>query len=167
MIPEIAAIALKEVGVQEVGGNNCGPRVREYQAATWLKPDPWPWCAAFVCWVIREWVKQIGPKDPIFGRWAIEAWRPRTAGAYDFENWAKERKLAVLPPKAEAHPGDIVVFDMSHCGIVVGDHAANSLFVDTVEGNTGPAGLRDSNTGDGVWRKKRSRTMIRSLIRIR
>lgn len=163
MLPALADIALKEVGTREEGGNNCGPKVREYQGATWLKPGPWPWCAAFVCWCVRQWVKQVGPKDPIFGRWAADAWRPQTAGAFDLENWAKDRKLPVLGPKSEAHPGDIVVFDMSHCGIVVGDHAANSLFIDTVEGNTGSQSQRD---GDGVWRKKRSRVMVRSIIRI-
>jgi len=164
VIPEIAAIALKEVGVREEGGNNCGPRVREYQEATWLTPGPWPWCAAFVDWCVREWVSQIGPKDLVFGKWTPEAWRPRTAGAFDLEKWAKDRKLPVLGPKSDADPGDIVVFDMSHCGIIVGDHPANSLFLETVEGNTGSQNQRD---GDGVWRKKRSRTMVRSIIRIR
>src|SRR5262245_22831272 len=51
---KLVALAQREVGVHEVGGENCGPRIREYQAATDLPPGPWPWCAAFLCWVIRE-----------------------------------------------------------------------------------------------------------------
>jgi hypothetical protein len=40
-------IAQREVGVREVGGNNCGVRVRDYQRATDLRPlGAWPWCGA-------------------------------------------------------------------------------------------------------------------------
>jgi len=57
VIDKLLAIAQAEVGVREVGGNNCGARVRDYQRATELRPlGDWPWCAAFVSWVIREWL---------------------------------------------------------------------------------------------------------------
>ena len=168
IVPSWYQWARHEIGAQEIPGPVHEKRVLEYWALGKVpldvRDDEVPWCAAFVCWCVRQWVNQIGPKDPIYGKWAAAAWRPQTAGAFDLENWAKERKLAVLGPKAEARPGDIVVFDMSHCGIVVGDHPANSLFIDTVEGNTGSQSQRD---GDGVWRKKRSRVMVRSIIRVK
>ena len=56
-IKRLLEIATHEVGTHEDGGNNCGPRIVEYQSATWLKPAPWPWCAAFICWILREWLK--------------------------------------------------------------------------------------------------------------
>ena len=70
-------LARSEIGVSEIDGSNCGPRVDEYKAATWLDPDKgWPWCAAFLCWLIRE---AIDGEDVAFKR-------PQTAGAWDFEN---------------------------------------------------------------------------------
>jgi hypothetical protein len=52
---KLVDLAKKEIGVEEVNGSNCGPRVDEYKAATWLNPKKgWPWCAAFICWLFRE-----------------------------------------------------------------------------------------------------------------
>ena len=52
---KMVLLAREEIGVSEVDGSNCGPRVDEYKAATWLDPDKgWPWCAAFICWLVRE-----------------------------------------------------------------------------------------------------------------
>lgn len=163
---QLAKIALSQVGVTEVGGNNCGPDVRKYQAATWLHPDRWPWCAAFVDWCVREWAKALDPLDPLFGRRGFETWRPRTAGAFDLENWAKQVGHPIFGETARAEAGDIVIFDMSHCGIVLHDAGVDAPMIVTVEGNTGPTGLRESNLGDGVFRKVRSRPMVRSFIRL-
>ena len=39
-IPDkLVQLAREEIGVSEVDGSNCGPRVDEYKAATWLDPD--------------------------------------------------------------------------------------------------------------------------------
>lgn len=159
-------IAASQVGVREEGGNNQGPQIVEYQKATWLKPAAWPWCAAFVCWVIREWLtRDINAADNI-GITEIEQWRPKTASAYDFINWAKERNLQVFDRKTPAKLGDIVVFDFSHIGIVEADQKPNSKIIQTIEGNTNGKGERDSLAGDGVWRKKRATNLIRAYIRI-
>ena len=84
-IPEkMVSLAREEIGVSEVDGSNCGPRVDEYKAATWLDAEKgWPWCAAFLCWLIRE---AIEGEEAAFKR-------PRTAGAWDFENWAKQESI--------------------------------------------------------------------------
>ncbi|MHA3773681.1 hypothetical protein ACXR0O_19265 [Verrucomicrobiota bacterium sgz303538] len=59
-LTELVAInAEEEEGVREEGGNNTGPRVQEYQRATWLDGTGWAWCAAFVCFVIREAIKGL------------------------------------------------------------------------------------------------------------
>ena len=166
-LERLVEIATREVGVHESGGNNRGPRISEYQSATWLKPAPWPWCAAFICWIVREWLKDAAAQAALSlsGPRAIEAWRPRTAGAYDFERWAKDKGLPVLGRKTKAKAGDLIIFDFSHIGIVIKDQlGANTI--ETVEGNTNGSGQRDSNSGDGVWRKRRSVSSVRSLIRI-
>ena len=167
-LKRLIEIATREVGVHEVGGNNRGPRIAEYQSATWLKPAPWPWCAAFICWIIREWLKlpEVQVAMSLTGTRAIEAWRPRTAGAFEFERWAREKGLPVLPRKTKAKAGDLVIFDFSHIGIVLKDQLGDSATIETIEGNTNATGQRDSTAGDGVCRKRRSVSAVRSLIRL-
>ena len=166
-IKRLLEIATHEVGTHEEGGNNRGPRIVEYQSATWLKPAPWPWCAAFICWIIREWLKspEVLAKLSLRNNKEAENWRPQTAGAFDFERWAKEKGLAVLNKKSLAKAGDIVVFDFSHIGIVVKDQISPES-IECIEGNTNGSGQRDSTAGDGVWRKRRAVSLVRSFIRI-
>ena len=166
-LERLVEIATREVGVHESGGNNRGPRISEYQSATWLKPAPWPWCAAFICWIVREWLKDAAAQAALSlsGPRAIEAWRPRTAGAFDFERWAKEKGVRVLPRGNKAKAGDIVVFDFSHIGIAVKDQLGAAT-IETIEGNTNASGQRDSKAGDGVWRKRRQASSVRSMIRL-
>jgi hypothetical protein len=85
------------------------------------------WCAAFVCWAI----KQSGLFD--------EATRPKITRAFDFDKWAQEEKVH---PRADIYynpedikPGDIVVFTHSHVGIAI-EPLVNNKFK-SIEGNTG------------------------------
>jgi hypothetical protein len=147
----IVSIASAEVGVRETKKNG-GPQIEAYQRATWLPPGAWPWCAAFVCWAVAKAL----PGHPEL---------PKTAGAWDFErwcrsvgNWARLRK----PTMGDIKAGDIVIFTFSHIGIALGspDKKGN---VETCEGNTNGAGSRE---GDGVYRKTRHVSKIRSRIRV-
>ena len=151
-IPEkMVATARGEIGVSEVDGTNCGPKVDEYKAATWLDADKgWPWCAAFICWLIREAMEED----------VTTFKRPRTAGAWDFENWAKLELRK--PTNEDIKAGDIVVFTFSHIGIAVAD-VDSSGYVKTIEGNTNGAGSRE---GGSVLEKNRHVSKIRSRIRI-
>ena len=157
-IPEkMVSLAREEIGVSEVDGSNCGPRVDEYKAATWLDADKgWPWCAAFICWLVRE---AMEGEDASFKR-------PRTAGAWDFENWAKQESNRGVelrkPTNEDIKAGDIVVFTFSHIGIAVAD-VDSSGYVKTIEGNTNGAGSRE---GGSVLEKNRHVSKIRSRIRI-
>lgn len=159
LVSEIVRIAKAEVGVCEVGNTNCGERVDEYKAATWLSSKKgWPWCAAFVCWVIREALISSGVKQTKTFK------RPQTAGAWDFENWSIAQDSTTWmrrEPAGDIVAGDIVMFTFSHIGIAVSspDKKGN---VKTVEGNTNTAGSRE---GNGVYLKTRSISKIRSRIR--
>lgn len=158
----IAAIAESQVGVREEGGANTGRTVIEFQRATWLTPGPWPWCAAFTAWVLREWLRAPDARA-LFGlRNDVQAerWRCRDARAYAWEGWARDRRLLLLPETAPARPGDFCTFDFSHIGVVVGDFGAHLL---TVEGNTNADGSRE---GDGVYLRRRARGLIRQFIRV-
>lgn len=141
-----------EIGVREVPRNsNRGKRVEEYQAASWLDGTGWPWCAAFICWGIREVAKQ---HDLPFKR-------PQTAGAWDFERWAREEGVRIFKPRQRIWKGDIVVFTFSHIGLAIADES-NGM-VTTVEGNTDSSGSRE---GGGVYRKRRKTSQVRSHIRL-
>jgi hypothetical protein len=159
LVSEMIRIATGEVGVREVDNTNCGVRVDEYKAATWLNPKKgWPWCAAFVCWVIREALASSGTKQTKTFK------RPRTAGAWDFENWSIDQDSTTWlrrSPAGDILPGDIVMFTFSHIGIAVSapDDKGN---LTTVEGNTDIAGSRE---GGGVYLKTRNLSKIRSRIR--
>lgn len=159
LAPKIVEIALKEVGVEEVEGTNCGPRVNQYKAATNLPPEePWPWCAAFVCWVVREAMKATGIKETATFK------RPTTAGAWNLENWSLKQDNSTQtrkPHRGDIKPGDIVVFTFSHVGFAVGEPDEEG-YVSTLEGNTDTAGSRE---GGGVFRKRRKLSSIRSRIR--
>lgn len=166
---KLVETAVAEVGVHEEGGNNNGAKVREYQGATWLEPGSWPWCAAFVCWCIRKAYHLEPDGADFFNGKTFEQWRPKTASAvgdFDLEWWARKQGLKVFDEDAEVEPGDIITFDFGHCGIAVAYASAASKTIETVEANTGPAGLPDSTEGDGVWRKTRARPLIRRIIRL-
>ena len=144
-IDDVIALALREVGVHEQGGNNRGPRVEEYLRAVGLGPGN-PWCAAFVCWCL----KQAGVKGgPCSGdTWAIEAWGKNHGCLHNDTLHRPEAPkrgdiFLLLDPDNDFHP--------QHTGIV---KAVNSdgLTFDTVEGNTG---LRSETDGDGVAAKTR------------
>ena len=156
---KIVEIARKEIGVEEINGTNCGPRVNQYKAATWLPADKsWAWCAAFVCWLVREAMKQTGIKETAGFK------RPRTAGAWDFENWSLEQDATTQtrkPHRGDIQAGDIVIFTFSHIGIATSapDKSGN---ITTIEGNTDNRGSRE---GGAVLAKLRHISRIRSRIR--
>lgn len=160
-------IAAAEVGVVETPKNsNTGKRILEYQRATTLEGTGWPYCAAFVCWCVREWGKLSEVRDALkMSKTEFENWRPKTAAAYGFHNWAEKRGLLIMdenehPGQATLHTGDVVTFDFSHIGIVKTDYESTIL---TVEGNTDLAGSRE---GGGVFAKTRNRSSARKFIRL-
>lgn len=165
MHSQLVRLALAEVGTREEGGNNRGDRIREYQRATWLAPDDWPWCAAFTCWILRQWLATTEGKQYL-GAHKPDVWRCKDASAFGWEKWAKQKGLTLLPETQLAQAGDIATFDFSHIGIVAEDQLDVREPVVLVEGNTNGTGSRDSESGDGVWVKHRRPGLIRRYIRL-
>lgn len=166
---KLVDIAKSQEGVREVPkDSNTGAMVREYQAATNLQGTGWPWCAAFVCWCVREWGKDPEVLSAMgMDREAFARWRPQTAAAYGFDAWARSKGLLVIdenrqPGTATLHTGDIVTYDFSHVGILETDTDGGSV-LHTIEGNTDSAGSRE---GGGVYRKIRPRSQARTIIRL-
>lgn len=159
---KIVELALAEVGVREVPpGSNKGPRVNDYKSATNLPAtEPWYWCAAFICWLVREALLELSiPQTKTFRR-------PVTAGAWDFIRWSKEQdnttSTKMHPKWADIRAGDILVFNnVSHIGLCVKTPTSNTM--QTVEGN---AGDDEGRNGDGVYKKNtRKASNVRARIR--
>lgn len=160
----LARVAESQIGVREEGGNNKGEMVQAYQRATWLAGTGWKWCAAFVCWCVLQalQVRAISPKG-----WK----RPRTAAAYDLEEWAAGRAphgpnagWQLMPRGSTPRRGDVVTFTWSHAGIVTGYDAAKRMAF-TVEGNASLKAVSNATTGDGVVAKTQPIQRIRRVIR--
>ena len=155
---EIVRLATKEIGVQEVNGTNSGKRVKEYQEATSLGGTGWPWCAAFICFIVRAAMANLSIKE------TEKFKRPTTASAWGFESWSRAQDKTTntkKPHDGDIVAGDIVVFTFSHIGIATGSPSKDG-FVDTIEGNTDGEGSRE---GGAVMAKKRHVSKIRSRIR--
>ena len=65
---------------------------------------------------------------------------------------------------AVLEPGDLLVFEFSHIGIVEARCPQGKVTVQTIEANTSPAS--SDNEGGGVFRRSRSRNLIRAVYRI-
>lgn len=146
--------ALKEAAahVREVGGNNRGPRVQQYQAADSYAPNPdtgYAWCNSFVDWCFQQAGHPLVELD-------------RSAGVELTLDLARKRGWVVSDPQ----PGDLVIYTFSHIGFVVKRESATSLI--TVEGNTSPLGAVSDSTGggDGVYVKRRSTSLVRAYVRV-
>jgi len=158
-------IARKELGVTEIGTSNTGSRVEEYQRATWLDGTGWSWCAAFQCWIIMEWLKDQEVLDALkLTKVTAEHWRPKTAGAWDFERWGREKGLDVTAqrdrPDYVLHTADIVTFTHSHVELIEDDHADSFK---SIGGNTDDGTDRN---GGAVCEHWNSRTRARRYIRL-
>jgi hypothetical protein len=143
------AVALREVGVKEVGGNNRGPRVEQYQAVDDIPGGGYAWCADFVAWCYR----QAGWPE------SFEGWQE----AY-VPSWVAEARGGRHGLHAVANPGagDLVAFDWQsdgkhdHIGMVRWAIRVPGGFVAyTVEGNTSGDSAGSQDDGGGVYKKRR------------
>lgn len=159
----VADAAESKVGVRESGGANKGSALKPFFEADSYDPngsrdgdDGYPWCAAFVCWCVMV---------AVAGR-IITFARPRTPSAWGLESWSLAQDRSTWTRRSPGNDivrGDIIVFKFSHCGIAVSSPDEKGRFY-CVEGNTNAYGSRE---GDGVYRKRRSISKVRSRIRFR
>ncbi len=158
-------IARRDAGAGETSPNH-GPAIEKFWPATTYPAgyaDRAPYCAAAVCYWVREWLR-----DPevlaALGKTAAEAekWRCKSAAAFGWDTWARAGAARVIEPGSGVtlHTGDIVIFSFSHIGLLY-DDAPGTLF--TIEANTDGAGSRE---GDGVWQKTRGLKSVRRFLRL-
>ena len=161
----LVEIARRDVGKVETTRNRA-PWIAKYWGATTLPnghADRQPYCAAAVAWWVREWLKipevMAAMKMTPTG---AERWRCKSPAAFAWLDWANARRLEVLSdrPTERLRVGDLMVFDISHIGIVRDD---DSKGVYTIEANTGNGSVRD---GDGCFERVRTRSQARAFIRL-
>lgn len=141
------ALAEADHKVREEGGNNKGPRIRQYLEGT----DPpitiaAPWCAAFVQYCSDVAARGLGMRNP------LDDVRHEALVQSYFDHF-QDRAI----PAGRVRPGDLVLFRFpgpprwNHIGIVAQPPNADGI-IWSVEGNTGDVDQRD---GDGVYLKPR------------
>jgi hypothetical protein len=161
----LVAVARREIGTHEDGTSNCGLRVNAYKRATTLADqadENWPWCAAFICWVVYEAMRAAGVKE-------TETFhRPKTAAAFGLIGWSLDQdkttqtRRTLKPESIQA--GDLLVFKFSHCGIATGPVDPDGM-IPTIEGNTSPGDGGSQRDGGGVHPRKRRLSQVKARIR--
>ncbi len=130
----IINIALSQLLVREVGGNNRGKEVQKFLDYVGL-PAGSKWCAAYVSWVFG----QAGYTMPRTG------WSPNLFPS----------ARCTLSPK----PADVIgiyfpeLGRIAHCGIIEGRIGE---WVISIEGNTSVSGGRDGHGVERKWRHVKS-----------
>jgi hypothetical protein len=149
----LSQIAATDIGLEELPkGSNLGPALQKFFEADDLivegKTNGYPWCAAAVSFWVQTYLKECGVSG---------VKPPRIAAVALFPDWAELNKLSISKtPK----PNDIVIFQISHIGVV--ESVAGDI-VTCIEGNTNGDGSRE---GYGVFRKQRQLSFCKQFIRL-
>jgi hypothetical protein len=138
-------VAAGLVGVMEHGGNNAGAMVTKIIKANG-GTGPEAWCGDFVAYCYR-----LAGSRRVSRAWA---------------QVSLMRGLAGITATNQPHRGDLVRFTFSHVGLFVRDLGNGAI--ETLEGNSGREGaVSDSSTGgDGVYRKRRSKALVRDYLQV-
>jgi hypothetical protein len=133
------------VGVMEKGGNNAGEMVSRIIRGNGGS-GPEAWCGDFVAYCYIN----AGSKG-VDRRWASVS---QVGSDPDVHR--------VTSPER----GDLVRFNFDHIGMFV--RRVDGGTIETIEGNTGKSGaVSDSSTGgDGVYRKRRSSSLVTDYLRV-
>ncbi len=125
----------------EIGGQNRGPWVRLYMHGN--QGTDWPWCAGFVCFMLRQAADTLGLSLPLASTFSCDV---LSTEAQEKGSFVSEDDLAQgNPPFNEMLPGSIFLnrksrTDWTHTGLVIAFH--DDTF-ETIEGNTNDDGCRE------------------------
>ena len=133
----IVMLARAEIGVREVGRNNRGARVEEYQRAAGARPGS-PWCACFAAWVLSH-IQAVPIPRVTSGvartwrgwppTWRLAPEHARAVLPGDLACYARTTTTTPARDAARIRGGAIL---LAHMGVVV---ACDADGYDTVEGN--------------------------------
>jgi hypothetical protein len=123
---------------REVGGQNKGPWVRLYMNGH--EGEPWPWCAGFACFVVKQACDTLRVELPIPVSFSCDS----LAASARRRGFLKAEED--MEDKAEIRPGSLFLnrrtsTDWDHTGIVL-ESLDEEVFL-TIEGNTNDDGSRE------------------------
>ncbi len=161
---KLTAIARRNVGKTEVTANRA-PWIAPLWAATSYPngmANREPYCAAGVSWAVQQWGKlpevlaalKMTPAQ-------FEKWRCKSAGAFAWGHWARDKGLQILGEHDDFHTGDLIIYGRSHIEIYVDDLPGGKFTA--IGYNTNSAGDRD---GQGCFEKPRPRADIKEVVRL-
>lgn len=138
-------IAAGELGVTENPPSSNMVKYNDWYWGRKVSGKDYPWCMAFVQWCFA----QAGLRLPHV-----------TASCSDLLSWYRkfQPERVVTAPK----PRDIIIFNFGHTGIV--ESVADST-ITTIEGNTSSDDTGSQSNGGGVFRRKRSKSLVTAYIR--
>ena len=140
MARDVLNIACGQLGVTE---SPAGSNRTKY--GKWLGLDGQPWCMSFVQWCFA----QAGTPLP-----------HKTGSCSALLNWyQKNRPECVVK---DPQPRDIIIYNFGHTGIV---ESASTTTITAIEGNTSPGQSGSQDNGGGVFRRTRSKMLVRAYIR--
>lgn len=133
--------------------------VNKTKYGKWYGLNGQPWCAMFVSWCFN----QAGLSK------SIAAQSPKGFASCDagLKWFAKKGKLI---PVGQAKPGDIVFFQFDddaqpdHVGIVTSNNRVTKN-LNCIEGNTSSGNAGSQSNGDGVYKRKRSYSLVMAVVR--
>jgi len=144
-------IAQDHVGVKETPpGSNRGPKVDDYLRSAGLDPEggSYPWCAAFVTFIVREVEKRLG--------------KLQFAGSASVASLLKRNRSLEIHAPCE---GCVFIHlrddGKGHCGFVTRVNGDWSMA--TIEGNTDSSGSR---TGGQVMHQHRASGYATTFLRV-
>ena len=121
---QIIDTAAGEIGYTESPANS-----NRTKYGAWYGLDGQPWCMMFVQWCFNE---------------AGEPLPYKTASCSALERWYRQHRPEAV--HAQPEPGDIVIYDFGHTGIV---ESAQNATIPALEGNTSPGVSASQNHGGG------------------
>lgn len=147
---KVLDVAVAELGVhEEPPRSNRGPRVDEYIRAAGLDPEAgaYPWCAAFVCWCVRQAGRELAIK-------------PQLRFSAGVLRLLERNPEAVLDrPEAGAIFIHLKPNETGHTGLVLGVN--DDLSIATIEGNSDASGSR---TGGMVVQHRRPASYVSAYL---
>ena len=129
----------------ELGNTESPAGSNRTKYGAWMGLDGQPWCMSFVQWCFA----QAGRPLPY-----------KTGSCSALLNWYRRNRPERIA--AEPQAGDIIIYNFGHTGIV---ESAGSGTVTAIEGNTSPGDAGSQDNGGGVFRRTRSKSLVRAYIR--
>lgn len=139
---EIIQLARSQIGTCEQPADSNNVKYNTWYYGQPVSGAAYPWCMVFVEWVFTNADQTLGFM---------------TASCSGLLEWYRSHKPRCV--KSEPMPGDVVIYDFGHCGIVTEDLGET---IAAVEGNTS---VTSDDNGGCVLERIRKKSSVTAYIR--